>query len=86
MRDMIVEKPFPGVRFMGVLQRISLCYLVVTINYMIFERFYFHLIFIGSCVIVYLSFMYGFNVPDFEGQPCGRGNTSPECNFGSYLD
>jgi hypothetical protein len=33
--------------------------------------------------------MYGYNVPAIDPdstEPCGRGNTTPECYFGVYLD
>jgi predicted acyltransferase len=78
--------PFTGWRIMGVLQRISICYLTISSTYLLFTKFWFHYIFIGSCLAIYLGFMYGFNVPAFNTYQCGRGVTSEECNFGAYMD
>lgn len=78
--------PFVGWRIMGVLQRISICYLVMSAMYLFFGQLYQYIIVISSCLGLYLALMYGVNVPPFEGEPCGRGNTSPECNTGAFFD
>lgn len=77
---------YSGFRIPGVLQRISICYMVISINYLVFSHFLYHLIFIASCLIIYLGFYYGFDVPNFRGVDCGRGDVSSECNFGAFLD
>lgn len=90
---MVKESDFPGWRIMGVLQRISLCYLTVSCTYLFFTRIWFHLIFLACCLGIYIGFMYGFEVPNYFFKnitfllvTCGRGEVSETCNFGSFVD
>ena len=75
-----------GFRILGVLQRIALCYLIVSAMYLLLPNIYYHFIIMGSCIAIYLGFMYGYPVPPFdEDNPCGRGVVSEECNFNGYM-
>ncbi len=41
----------------------------------------------AGCLAIYIGFMHGYPVPPYsEAHQCGRGDLSPECNFGAYLD
>ena len=61
-------------------------------TYLFLNPFYLHIVFLASCLILYLGLMYGYPVPDFVDPDtgilytCGRGVTSEPCNFGAYLD
>ena len=71
---------------MGVLQRIALCYLTVSVMYLCLPHLLYHVGIIAGCIAMYLGFMYGYPVPAFnQKNPCGRGVVSPECNFNGYL-
>ena len=50
------------------------------------KHFYVNFIILVVFFVFYLSFMYGYDVPDFDGEVCGRGNLSESCNFSGYLD
>eukprot|EP00002_Diphylleia_rotans_P011035 TRINITY_DN218_c0_g3_i1.p1 TRINITY_DN218_c0_g3~~TRINITY_DN218_c0_g3_i1.p1 ORF type:complete len:484 (+),score=94.73 TRINITY_DN218_c0_g3_i1:210-1661(+) len=67
-------------RIMGVLQRISLCYLIVALQVMYLPRIFqyaFNLVYIT----IYLALMYGVDVPG-----CGRGSLEPDCNAARFID
>ncbi|EGG19017.1 hypothetical protein DFA_02260 [Cavenderia fasciculata] len=71
---------FDSFRVMGVLQRISICYFACCCSFLLLplvgQR-----IFLVACAAIYLSVMYGLDVPG-----CGRGVLTPSCNAGSYID
>ena len=72
---------------MGVLQRISLSYLILSFSYLFLNPFWLHFIFIPSCLAVYIGLMHGYPVPPFDANNlCGRGVLTPACNFGAYVD
>ncbi|KAK9701143.1 hypothetical protein K7432_011858 [Basidiobolus ranarum] len=82
---------FPRVlRIPGVLQRLALCYFVLTILYITcyqeknrFQYLYLRYGFPLSALLLWLGLTYGVNVP---GEGCGRGVLTPECSTQSYLD
>ncbi len=79
--------PFIGFRIMGVLQRISLCYLTVSVMYLFLPNLAYHSVVLATCIGLYLGFMYGYPVPAFDDKtPCGKGVVSPECNFNGYFN
>jgi predicted acyltransferase len=81
-----MTSPFYGFRVMGVLQRISLCYLTVSIMYLYLPNVFYHIAILVCCIALYLGFMYGYPVPPFDARNlCGRGVVTPECNFDGYL-
>jgi len=63
-----------------VLQRIGLCYLIVSIIYFTLPLV-FQWVVIAGFGAIYLGFMHGFNVPN-----CGKNNLTPNCNAGGYID
>ncbi|TNV78582.1 hypothetical protein FGO68_gene11823 [Halteria grandinella] len=79
-------------RIMGVLQRISLCYLIVSSSYLCFRKIQYHAIFLASCLAIYIGFMFGypldFNILyDTSFRQCkGRGILTKICNFCGYFD
>ena len=87
---------FNGFRVMGILQRLGLCYLIITSSYLISGGKPLVLAAIQvSFFAIYLGFMYGYPVPPqvINGllTPCGRGNfesyyPGASCNFSGYLD
>lgn len=80
---------FIGFRITGVLQRIAICYLIMSSSYLLCPKFYYNGILVICCIAIYLGFMYGYDVPG-----CGRGkledtcgeNPYYYCNFEAYLD
>jgi predicted acyltransferase len=71
---------FSGWRIPGVLQRIAICYMIVSILYLTLPFVLQWLVVIGF-VVLYLILMYRFEVPG-----CGRGILTPQCNAGAYID
>ena len=72
---------FDHFRIMGVLERLGICYFIVAFLCLVFplpvQR--------GIMLLfatAYLALMYGLEVPD----GCGRGNLTPYCNAGAYVD
>jgi len=65
---------------MGVLQRIALCYIICAFLFMVFSPMVRRLV-IVIFIAVFIGFLYGIDVPD-----CGRGELTPACNAGAYLD
>ncbi|KAK9708247.1 hypothetical protein K7432_009762 [Basidiobolus ranarum] len=82
---------FPRVlRIPGVLQRLAICYFVLTILYITcyqeknrFQYLYLRFGFPLSALLLWLGLTYGVNVP---GEGCGRGVLTLECSAQSYLD
>jgi len=72
---------FDSFRIMGVLQRIAICYFLSCMSFLCFPVFL-QRIFLLSLSTVYLALMYGWNIPG----GCGKGNLTPSCNAGSYID
>eukprot|EP01132_Coremiostelium_polycephalum_P009108 gene9108-11160_t len=71
---------FQTFRIMGVLQRISLCYFASCVSFLCLPVFL-QRFFLAACTTIYLSLMYALPVPG-----CGKGNLTPSCNAGSYID
>ncbi|KAF2075611.1 hypothetical protein CYY_003079 [Polysphondylium violaceum] len=71
---------FDSFRIMGVLQRIAICYFLSCMSFLCFPVFLQRLFLIATST-VYLGLMYGWNVPG-----CGKGQLTPSCNAGSYID
>ncbi|EAS02013.2 heparan-alpha-glucosaminide N-acetyltransferase, putative (macronuclear) [Tetrahymena thermophila SB210] len=69
-------------RIMGVLQRIAICYFVTSTSYLFLQNFAVQFVLNGVFLLIYIYFMYFFDVPD----GCGANNVTPTCNFGRYLD
>ncbi len=70
-----------GIRIMGVLQRISICYLIVCATILILPRQRHQWLVMAALIAVYLAVMYGLNVPGY-----GRGVLTPEGHAGGYID
>lgn len=87
-------KPF---RIMGILQRISLCYAVVVLSYLLTPLWSQRLLLL-ICALGYLIPMYVVDVPTRhfpdpfmhnETLPpvsCGKGKITPACNTAAYFD
>ncbi|MBA7572702.1 hypothetical protein ES708_14486 [subsurface metagenome] len=69
------------IRIMGVLQRIALCYLAVAATMMMLPRPRSQWLVMGGLLAVYLSVMYGLDVPGH-----GRGVLTPEGHASGYID
>jgi predicted acyltransferase len=67
-------------RIMGVLQRISLCYLVVALQVIYLPRI-FQYAFNFVYIAIYLGLLLGIDVPG-----CGRGSLDADCNAAKYID
>ncbi|KAL0228169.1 hypothetical protein RCL1_004312 [Eukaryota sp. TZLM3-RCL] len=72
---------FKYLRFAGVLQRIGLCYFLLSTVTSICPYLFHSSIIMTSFSLVYLFFMLFASVPN-----CGAGVLTPECNFGGYFD
>lgn len=72
---------FQKVRVLGVLQRISLCYFIVTVIYVSVPSVMVGTIIMFALQLVYLAIMLSLDVPG-----CGRGVITPECNASGYID
>ncbi|KAI9298085.1 hypothetical protein K502DRAFT_339659 [Neoconidiobolus thromboides FSU 785] len=76
-------------RFVGVLHRLALCYLVTSIAYICcrdfennkLKKYYLYVGFPLIPLIIWLGITFGLNVPD-----CGRGSLSAECSAQGYID
>jgi len=71
---------FTRVRVPGVLQRISLCYLVVSVMLLCLP-IVLQWLFIAAYMISYLLLIYLVDVPN-----CGKGILTDECNSAGYID
>ena len=73
-------------RVMGVLQRLGLCYLLVSLAHLLLFRvkfgFLYQFLFMFSFLLTYVLFTYVYYVPN----DCGKGNITPYCFAGSYID
>lgn len=67
-------------RIMGVLQRIALCYGTVTVLFLATSTIVQRVVMLCFTAI-YVGLMYGLDVPK-----CGRGNLTPGCNAGGFID
>ncbi|UCD37191.1 MAG: DUF5009 domain-containing protein [Fidelibacterota bacterium] len=72
---------FSNVRIPGVLQRIALCYLVVSAMMVLLPRPRDQWIAMGALILVYLVIMYGLYVPGH-----GRAVWTPEGHASGYID
>lgn len=74
-------------RYVGVLQRLGVCYLVLSTLFLISRKFsvvgrvYLRHIFPTSTIILWLLLTYLIEVPG-----CGRGTITPECSVEGYID
>lgn len=68
-------------RTMGVLQRIALCYLLLTGTVLWVPKLRYQWLVMATFLAIYLAVMLGLEVPGY-----GRGDWSPEGNAGGYLD
>jgi predicted acyltransferase len=69
--------------YLGVLQRIAICYFVIANLNLLTPGFLHRLIVIG-CVAAYMGVMYGIQVP--PERECPRGSFTLQCNAASYVD
>lgn len=74
------------IRIMGVLQRISLCFFAVTFLHVVIKEVKYQIFIVAILQWVYITMMFFFNVPDYEGRKCGRANITAQCSGHSYLD
>ena len=69
------------VRIMGVLERIALCYLLLSIIVLYLPKIRHQWIMLGALIVLYLGIMYGLDVPGH-----GRGVLTPEGHASGYID
>ncbi|UCH62689.1 MAG: DUF5009 domain-containing protein [Fidelibacterota bacterium] len=72
---------FATARIPGVLQRIAVCYLVVSAVLVLFPRLRDQWLLMGGLILAYLLIMYGLDVPGH-----GRGVLTPEGHASGYID
>lgn len=72
--------PWHRIRYLGVLQRISICYLLGASMFLFMKARGLILITLGLLGGYWLLMTYA------PGPPCGPGNFGPECNFSRYVD
>jgi predicted acyltransferase len=72
---------FTHFRIPGVLQRIAICYTLVSIIYLAIPVFLGRLAVILGMTGLYLGIIYGYHVPE-----CGRAILTPACNAAGHID
>ncbi|MEE9161768.1 MAG: DUF5009 domain-containing protein [Candidatus Neomarinimicrobiota bacterium] len=72
---------FPNMRILSVLQRLALCYLVVSAVLLTLPRPRHQWLVMGGIIALYLGIMYGIDVPGH-----GRGVLTPEGHASGYID
>ena len=79
----IFWKPF---RIPGVLQRISICFFVITSIHILIENIYLQCLSISLMQFVYLFGMFMIDVPNYKNKICGKGIITAECSGSGYID
>lgn len=74
------------IRIMGVLQRISLCFFAVTFLHVVVKEVKYQIFILAILQWIYIVMMFFFEVPDYEGKKCGKGNITAQCSGASYVD
>lgn len=72
---------FAKLRIPGVLQRIAICYFIVSVIYVCIPWTIGGIVVMLLLQIIYLSFMFGLYVPG-----CGRHVITPKCSAHGYID